>query len=102
MEIFFSNTRTEKFFESIENSMRVQARDGFNLLSRYAYNLKMPLSRPIGNGLFELRIIGSRHIRFIYIFRQGSIYMLHGFFKKSNKILKKDINYAKKQAKLLQ
>lgn len=36
----------------------------FEFLEQYGNNLTMPLSKPLGNGLFELRITGNKQIRF--------------------------------------
>lgn len=61
----------------------------------------MPHSKPLGRGLFELRIVGTANIRFMYTFHMGIIWILHGFKKRTNKILKTEINYAQKQLKSL-
>lgn len=101
MKIFFVSLRVEKFFKSIQKEIRLELVKGFDFLSYYGHNLKMPFSKALGGGLFELRIIDEVHVRFIYTFHAGNIYILHGFFKKTDKISKKDMNYAKKQKKLL-
>lgn len=97
VQIFFANTRTKKFFESIEARMKSEVVTGLGYLSRYGYALRMPISKPLGGGLFELRIIERGHIRFIYTFHDGSVKILHGFVKKTNKIPQKELEYAKKQ-----
>lgn len=61
----------------------------------------MPLSKPLGGKLFELRIIDIIHLRFIYTFYLGKIWILHGFTKKTERISKQDISYAQKQLKIL-
>lgn len=101
MEIIFFNQRTRKFLNSIDNPLRSHIDETFLLLEEYNHNLGMPFSKPLGKGLFELRIVDIIHIRFIYTFYIGKIWMLHGFVKKTERISKQDIQYAEKQLKIL-
>jgi len=101
LKIFFVSPRIEKFLNTIENETRQEISREFQLLGFYGNNLRMPFSKAMGDGLFELRIIKDVQIRFIYTFHIGNIYILHGFFKKTYRISQKDINYAKKQKRLL-
>jgi phage-related protein len=61
----------------------------------------MPYSRALGRGLFELRIVGTINVRFVYTFYDNKVWILHEFIKKTNKISKQDISYAHKQLKML-
>jgi phage-related protein len=61
----------------------------------------MPFSRALGKGLFELRIIDKVHVRFIYTFCDGSVWIIHGFVKKRERIPPADIEYARKELKKL-
>lgn len=46
--------------------------------------LKMPHSRVIGGGLFELRVGGANIARTLYCYAKGNqIYLLHAFVKKT-------------------
>lgn len=49
--------------------------------------LKMPFSKPLGMGLFELRVIERNNIaRTIYVYQHSkTIFLLHAFVKKTNK-----------------
>lgn len=48
--------------------------------------LKMPHSRVIGGGLFELRVGGANIARSLYCYAKGNqIYLLHAFVKKTEK-----------------
>ena len=50
-----------------------------------------PLSKPIGENLFELRHVGKLNTRVLYFFFRGRrIIAVHGIRTKSTKILKKD------------
>lgn len=101
MEIIFFNKKTEKFFEFTNKSISPKVRRVFEMLEKYSDNLNMPYSRALGKGLFELRVVGTINVRFIYTFHENKICMLHGFVKKTNQISKQDISYAHKQLKML-
>lgn len=101
MEIIFFNKKTENFFEFTNRSISPKVRRVFETLEKYGDNLGMPYSRALGKGLFELRVVGTINVRFIYTFHENKIFMLHGFVKKTNKISKQDIDYAHKQLKTL-
>ena len=59
---------------------------------------KMPVSEPIGDGLFALHgSSGRRWARLIYYFGENrQIIFVHAFFKKTNKIKRQDINISKR------
>ncbi len=59
-------------------------------------NQRMPLSKPLGNGLFEIRVRANMVIsRVLYCFRPGrEIILLHGFIKKTEKTPPEDIKIA--------
>lgn len=101
MDIIFFNQKTKKFFENIDESIKSRVGRSFITLKTLGPNLGMPYSRALGKGLFELRIVGSTHVRFIYSFYKASVWMLNGFIKKTDKIPKKEIDYARKQLRLL-
>ena len=52
---------------------------------------KQPLSKPIGDDLFELRHVGKLNSRILYFFAKGKrILALHGIRNKAKKIALKD------------
>ncbi|MBI4005126.1 MAG: type II toxin-antitoxin system RelE/ParE family toxin [Gammaproteobacteria bacterium] len=54
-------------------------------------NHRPPLSKPIGNGLFELRHVGKLNTRVLYFFMKGRrIVAVQGIRNKSQKITIKD------------
>ncbi|MFA6526873.1 MAG: type II toxin-antitoxin system RelE/ParE family toxin [Candidatus Babeliales bacterium] len=64
--------------------------------------LGMPLVKPLGSGLWEIRSsLGSRIARTIFTLYAGKIILLHGFIKKSQKIPAGEIELAKKRSKQL-
>lgn len=101
MQIIFFNKKAEKFFNSTGEQFKPRLRKTFELLEERNAKLEMPHSKPLGGGLFELRIMGTTHIRFIYAFHVDIIWILHGFIKKTNKIPRGEMSYAQKQLKSL-
>src|SRR4030043_1442671 len=56
---------------------------------------KPPLSKTIGEGLFELRHVGKLNTRVLYFFARGQRFMaLHGIRSKSQRISDRDIKIA--------
>ena len=62
----------------------------------FAWPIGMPLVRPLGRGLWEVRsrIGGGRIARVLFCVDEGEMVLLHGFVKKSEKTPKKDIDLA--------
>ena len=55
----------------------------------------MPHAKPVGDGLYELRVHGKEEVRTIYIYQKvRTIIILHGFKKKTMAISKRDLNIA--------
>ena len=59
----------------------------------------MPLCRPMGDGLWEVRseLPGNRMARVLFSVQQGKILVLHGFIKKSQKTPAADLALARKR-----
>lgn len=49
--------------------------------------VEMPLARPLGDGLWEVRcdLSGNRIARIFFCFTEGRLLALHGFIKKTRK-----------------
>lgn len=59
-----------------------------------------PLIKSLGNKLWEIRSsLDDRIARTIFIFKDGSIILLHGFIKKSQKTPLKELELAQKRAR---
>lgn len=72
-----------------------------SLLVDYGIDLRLPHSRAMGEGLFELRVKGKEGIaRIFYCTLIGKrIVMLHGFIKKTDKTPDKELVTAIKRMK---
>ena len=99
MEVFYANVRVSNFAKKIDKQFESRFERGLRLLREYGYQLGSPQSKALGGGLFELRIIGMIHFRFIYAFHNGSIFILHAFQKKSERIPDREMAYARQQLK---
>ena len=71
------------------------------LLIEFGPMLKMPHSRPLGDGLFELRPRGPEGIgRAVYCFLVGQrVVVLHAFVKKTQATPERDLKLARRRMK---
>jgi phage-related protein len=69
------------------------------LLEEFGLELRMPHSRAMGNGLFELRPRGREGIaRVFYCTKVGrKIIILHSFIKKTNDTPKRELDIARRR-----
>jgi len=70
---------------------------------QYRWPIGMPLVRPLGKGLFEVRTnLPDRTIaRVMICFHEGEVYALHGFIKKSRQTPAADMTLARDRMKEL-
>lgn len=68
---------------------------------QYRWPVGMPLVRPVGGGLFEVRTnLPDRTIaRVLICFHDGELFALHGFIKKSRKLPAADLDLARRRKK---
>jgi len=74
------------------------------LLMEFGPNLRMPHSRAIGGGLFELRPRGKEgvgRVFYCFVVRQRVV-ILHAFQKKTEGTPKKEIGIARRRMKVVQ
>jgi phage-related protein len=66
--------------------------------------LGMPLCRPMGGGLHELRVSleGRQEARLLFCVRDETIVGLHAFFKTTRKTPKSDLDLAKQRMRAMQ
>jgi phage-related protein len=72
-----------------------------NLLEEFGLGLRMPHSRAMGGGLFELRPKGREGIaRVFYCTKVGKkIVVLHSFIKKTDETPKRELDLARRRQK---
>jgi len=67
----------------------------------YVWPIGMPVSRPMGGGLHEVRsnLPGNRIARVLFCVEEGHMILLHGFIKKTRATPKADLDLAKDRKK---
>ena len=72
-----------------------------DLIQHHGADLRMPHSRAMGDGLFELRPKGPEGIGRVFYCMQmgGSVVILHSFIKKTNATPVADLKLARKRLK---
>ncbi len=88
----------EEFLDSLSVKMRVKALDSLDLLEEYGNQLRLPYSKALDDGIFELRIKFSSDIsRIFYFFYVGNkIVVTNGFIKKAQKTPASELAKARK------
>jgi phage-related protein len=66
---------------------------------QFRWPVGMPLCRPLGDGLWEVRsnLTSNRIARVLFCFTEGRLLALHGFIKKTQKTPDDDIKLAHKR-----
>jgi phage-related protein len=82
-----------QYFEAEDEELKGIA-EGFDLLQEYGPAVQMPYVRRISPQLSELRVRGREEVRLFFTIRKLTIYILHGFTKKTQKIPTKELKMA--------
>lgn len=87
-----------EFLYSLDDNMRGKFTYVMTLLQEKGTSLRMPYSRSVDSGIFELRMkFGSDITRVLYFFVDGDEAILtNGFVKKTEKTPQSEITLAKK------
>lgn len=90
----------EEFIKSLSRITISKVTRMINLLENNGNLLRMPYSKKLTKEIFELRIRGIEEVRILYSFGRGqTIYLLHGFKKKTQKTPIKEIRLAEARLK---
>ena len=101
MEVRYVHPHVETFLSGLEKPTRTKVTRLVELLAERRQRLGMPFSRNLGNGLYELRILGIQNVRIFYTFLLGEVVLLHGVSKKTQKVAQRDIETARQHLVLL-
>jgi phage-related protein len=92
------NEPVRKWLYSLEDEDRKIIGDNI-LTIQYKWPIGMPLVRPFGEGLWEVRSeLDNRISRVIFIVEHKKIILLHGFIKKTEKTPPHELELAEKRA----
>ncbi|MEQ1694331.1 MAG: type II toxin-antitoxin system RelE/ParE family toxin [Hyphomicrobiaceae bacterium] len=97
------NEPVRDWLRSLDKTERVEIGDHLRTL-QFAWPVGMPLNRPLGKGLHELRVTlpTAKIARLIFTHYNGTLVILHGFIKKDQKTPKSDLELARKRKKDLE
>jgi len=100
-DVDYFNERVRDEIESWPVGMLADYARLVELLIEFGPDVRMPHSRTMGGGLFELRPRGREGIgRALYCFAVGQkVMILHGFIKKSQAAPKRDLEIARRRMK---
>lgn len=89
-------TPVQEFLDSLDKKMRAKAVRQILLLNELGTEIREPYSKPIKDGLFELRIKFATDITriFYFFFVEHKIILTNGFVKKTQKTPKQEIEKA--------
>lgn len=92
----------EEFLDSLDNKMAAKVYGMIGLLEEYGNELRLPYSRHLEDGIFELRAkVSSNITRVLYFFYVGqTIVLTNGFVKKTQKTPRVVIEQAKEYRKI--
>lgn len=101
---FYENEKgipVKEFLDSLDNKMRAKFIMEIKLLEEKGNELREPYSKPLEDGIFELRAkVGTDISRVLYFFYyEGRIILTNGFIKKTQKTPKSEIQKAKQYRK---
>ncbi len=102
--IEYFHARVKEEIESWPAGILADYAHVLELLMEFGPNLRMPHSRAMGDGLFELRARGREGIgRALYCFVFGRrVIILHGFIKKTQDTPAKELQLARRRMKEVQ
>ena len=88
----------ELFLDSLDVKMRAKALSSIEILAEFGNTLREPYSKPMGKGLFELRIRFAGDVSRIFYFFviDNKIILTNGFVKKTRKTPPEEIALARR------
>jgi len=101
MEIRYYTDDIKFFIKSLDEDSIAGILKLISLLRKCGNEIKMPYSKSLGGGLFELRKLGKKQVRIIYCFDNNVAVLLHVFEKKNNKINRNDLYLARQRKESL-
>ncbi|MBX2866577.1 type II toxin-antitoxin system RelE/ParE family toxin [Candidatus Kaiserbacteria bacterium] len=82
------------FIESLDRKTQTKTYRMIRLLREYGHHIGMPHSKPLRDGVFELRARGRKEIRLLYGYRGNGALVVCGFIKKTQSVPNSEIEKA--------
>ncbi|HEY4516899.1 MAG TPA: type II toxin-antitoxin system RelE/ParE family toxin [Candidatus Paceibacterota bacterium] len=101
MEVRYAHRDIKIFIDALEKPSRTKTARYIDLLAQKGKSLGMPFSKHIGDGILELRMVGTQNVRILYGFHSNCVWLLLGLSKKSQKLSARDIQTASQRLKHL-
>ena len=101
MQVEFFTSKIKEIVAALDQETKNHVDELILLLEEKGSNLRMPFSKFIGHGIFELRAVGTTHVRLLYCFQDNKAIVLHIVIKKQNRLNNKDILLARKRKEIL-
>ena len=98
--LFFENNNrqpVEDFLSRLDHVTIAKCLKAINVLENYGLSAGYPFIKKVSKKIFELRVKGRNEIRFLFVYKKGVFYLLHGFKKKRQKLLLKDMKIAQQR-----
>lgn len=102
-KISFFNNKVEEQTLNFPKGILADLFGTLDIIEKYGPNLGIPYTKPVGDGLFEIRTKGKEGIgRSLFCtIKNKEVVILHSFIKKTQKLPKKDLEIARKRMKEL-
>lgn len=101
VEVLYVTDAIYDFCNSLDDDTQVRVERLVGMLRTYGHQLRLPHSRALGSGLFELRLNGKHAVRLLYCYVGNRAYIVHAVMKKQGTILRSDIVYAQQIQQLM-
>jgi hypothetical protein len=93
--------QVKEFIDGLDAGLAGRVQRMVALLESNGADLRMPYSKPVRKGMFELRVLGASQVRILYFFHDARAITLHAFLKKRGALSPKDIAYAESVRKTI-
>ncbi|MDO8565403.1 MAG: type II toxin-antitoxin system RelE/ParE family toxin [bacterium] len=92
----------KKFISKLNPSLRLYVLSLIERLEEHGHLLRMPYSKALGSGLFELRILGDIQVRIFYCFHNNIAHLLSGIIKKGKKLPSRELGQAREMKRIVE
>ncbi len=88
--------KIDKFLEGLEDRTRAKVAIALSILGELGHDIRQPYSKKITKNIFELRAKDDQLVRLFFGYKNGKIFVLHGFIKKTQKTPRNEIEKAER------